>query len=298
MLQNGTTCPIGDSTLASKGVNDYPVKLVAVGHVTRGAWTISQPQRADDAELHLLFAHGKRPDRLAIKSFVDRQPVLRISNDPFADNAAQAEAPWPGQQYWLELLRDGLTFDLTGLAPGPASAFPRFAHRFDLPILPLASDHEVLTLRPGPHLAAGQGSLPVNRAMMGLACELVRHFADLVAVAWPASGSVIGRRYFESVTSAWLDGGPFPALGLTAFIETPDGALQSTGLGFWIGQELRIEPPLSTDRVAATRLGVRLVNHLVLIGGLTADDRITAPDGTRLVLRASPNRAMISVWRE
>jgi hypothetical protein len=206
--------------------------------------------------------------------------------------------PWAGQQYWLELLTDGLTFDLTGLAPGPACAFPDFAHRFDLPILPLAADHEVLALRPGPHLAAGPGSLPVNRAMLRLACEMVRHFADLVAVAWPASGSVIGRRYFESVISAWLDGGPFPALGITAFIETPDGALQSTGLGFWIGQELRIEPPLSADRVAATRLGVRLVNHLVLIGGLNADDRITAPDGTRLVLRASQNRAMISVWRE
>lgn len=224
--------------------------------------------------------------------------MLSVSHDPFADDIAQAEAPWPGQQHWLELLTGGLTFDLTGLAPGPASAFPTFAHRFDLPILPLASDHEVLTLRPGPHLAAGPGSLPVNRAMLGLACDLVRHFADLVAVAWPASASVIGRRYFESVTSAWLDGGPFPALGLTAFIETPDGALQSTGLGFWIGQELRIEPPLSADRVAATRLGVRLVNHLVLIGGLTADDRITAPDGTRLVLRASQSRAMISVWRE
>jgi hypothetical protein len=298
LLQNGTAYPIGDSTLAGKSAKDCDLIFVADGHVTRGAWTISQPQRADDAELHLLFAHGKRPDRLAIASFVASRRAITISHDPFADNAPHAEAPWAGQQYWLELLTDGLTFDLTGLAPGPASAFPTFAHRFDLPILPLAADHDVLTLRPGPHLAGGPGSMPVNRAMLGLACDLVRHFADLVAVAWPASGSVIGRRYFESVTSAWLDGGPFPALGLTAFIETPDGALQSTGLGFWIGQELRIEPPLSTDRVAATRLGVRLVNHLVLIGGLDADDRITAPDGTRLVLRASHSRAMISVWRE
>lgn len=231
-------------------------------------------------------------------SFVAGKRAISVSHDPFADDAPQAEASWAGQQYWLELLTGGLTFDLTGLAPGPASAFPTFTHRFDLPILPLASDHEVLTLRPGPHLAAGPGSQPVNRAMLALACDLVRHFADLVAVAWPASASVIGRRYFESVTSAWLDGGPFPALGLTAFIETPDGALQSSGLSFWIGQELRIEPPLSADRVAATRLGVRLVNHLVLIGGLMADDRITAPDGTRLVLRPSQNRAIIGVWRE
>ena len=224
--------------------------------------------------------------------------MICISHDPFAEDAPHTDALWPGQQQWLELLRDGLTFDLSGLAPGPASAFPALAHRFDLPAVPSPDQHEAMTLRPGPHLAAGGNSLPINRAMLAFACDLVRHFEDLVAVGWGPAGSAIGRRFFESVTTAWLDGGPFPALGLTAFVETPDGALQSAGLAFWIGQELRIEPPLSADRVAATRLGIRLVNHLVIIGGLSADERITAPDGTRLVLRPSRERALISVWRE
>ena len=172
------------------------------------------------------------------------------------------------------------------------------AHLFDLPELPAPADHEGLTLRPGPHLVAGRNSMPVMRALLGLACEMVRHFEDLVAVSWSPAGTVMGRRFFESVISGWLEGGPFPALGLTAFAETADGALESTGLDFWIGQELRIEPPLSTDRVAATRLGIRLVNHLVLAGGLEADDRIIASDGTPLALRPSRNRAIISVLRE
>lgn len=223
---------------------------------------------------------------------------MGISHDPFPDDTPHVEPVWAGQQHWLELLRDGLTFDLSGLAPGPASPFPDIDHRFDLPGLPGAGDHESMTLRPGPHLSSAGNSLPLLRTMLGLACDLVRHFDDLVAVGWGPARSAIGRRFFESVTSAWLDGGPFPALGLTAFVETPDAALHSVGLSFWIGQELRIEPPLSADRVAATRLGIRLVNHLVLIGGLEADDHITAPDGTRLVLRPSRNRALISVWRE
>lgn len=205
---------------------------------------------------------------------------------------------WPGQQDWIELLSDGLTFDLSGLAPGPASAFPVIEHRFDWPEPSGPGTHETLTLRPGPHLAAAGRSIPVIRVMLALACDLVRFFPDLAAIGWGPARSVIGRRFFESVTTAWLDGGPFPALGLTAFAPTTDGALQSIGLDFWIGQELRIEPPLGNDRVAATRLGVRLVNHLVIMGGLTADDRIVAPDGTRLVLRPSRNRALISVWRE
>lgn len=229
---------------------------------------------------------------------------MAISHDPFPDDAAQSqvaahgEAPWAGQQHWLELLRYGLTFDLSGFAPGPASPFPAIAHRFDLPAIPGPDTHEAMVLRCGPHLAAGGNSLPVNRAMLALACDLVRHFGDLLAVGWGPAGSAIGRRFFESVTSAWLAGGPFPALGLTAFIETPDGAMQSMGLSFWIGQELRIEPPLSADRVTATRLGVRIVNHLVLAGGLEAEERITAPDGTPLVLRPAQGRAMIGVWRE
>ncbi|WP_285710298.1 hypothetical protein [Erythrobacter oryzae] len=226
-----------------------------------------------------------------------------MSHDPAAGHAAETppagdEAVWPGQLAWIELLREGLTFDLSGLAPGPASAFPGLAHRFDLPALPTPGEYEAMVLRPGPHLAEGAASLPLMRELLALGCDIVRQFEDVLAVAWGPAATAIGRRYFESVTSAWLDGGPFPALGLTAFTATADAALESVGLAFWIGQELRIEPPLSADRVAATRLGIRLVNHLVLAGGLNEDDRIIAPDGSRLVLRPSRSRALISVWRE
>lgn len=233
-----------------------------------------------------------------MRAFAGRLPAVTVTHDPVPESQPHAEALWPGQLHWIELLRDGLTFDLSGLAPGPASPQPLFAHRVDLPAMPDPAAHEVLVLRPGPHLVAGEGSIPLMRGLLGLGCDLVRQFEDIVALGWGPSGSVIGRRFFESVTSAWLDGGPFPALGLTAFIQTPEDALESIGLAYWIGQEVRIEPPLSADRVAATRLGIRLINHLVLIGGLAEDDRIVAPDGSRLVLRPSRSRALISVWRE
>jgi hypothetical protein len=268
-----------------------------------GSLKISHSQRAHHAELHLLFAKGKRPDRHAVRAFADRLPAVSVSHDPAARSAADAaaahpEAVWPGQLEWLELLRDGLTFDLSGLAPGPSGAFPALSHRFDLPALPTPGEYEAMVLRPGPHLAEGAGSLPLMRELLALGCDIVRQLDGVLAVGWGPAATAIGRRYFESVTSAWLDGGPFPALGLTAFAEAADDALESVGLAFWIGQELRIEPPLSADRVAATRLGIRLVNHLVLAGGLTEDDRIIAPDGSRLVLRPSRSRALINVWRE
>jgi hypothetical protein len=199
---------------------------------------------------------------------------------------------------WIELLRYGLTFDVVGLSPGPQSAFPEIVHRFDLAELPQADSYESVTITPGPHLAAAGRSLPVMKAMLALACDLTRHFDNLEAICWVPSRSAIGRRYFESVVAAWLEGGPFPALGLTAFVEADGGALASVGLDFWIGQELRIEPPLGADKVAATRLGIRIINHLVLAGGLDALDRITAADGSRLVMEPLPRLKTIRVWRE
>jgi hypothetical protein len=255
-------------------------------------------QHGNAAELHLLFATGKRPDCDAIRDFVSHHPAVVLSHDSTPPAEAGADTVWPGQPVWLELLRYGLTFDVVGLAPGPQSAFPEVVHRFDLAELPQAERFESITITPGPHLAAAGGSLPVMKAMLALACDFTRHFDHLEAICWVPSRSAIGRRYFESVVAAWLEGGPFPALGLTAFVEADGGALESVGLDYWIGQELRIEPPLGGDKVAATRLGIRIINHLVLTGGLTAMDRITAPDGSRLVMEPLPRLKTIRVWHE
>jgi len=261
-----------------------------------------------DAGLYLLFAPGKRPDRAAIRRFAERHPAVALSHDPIdspparlvpatGDTAPPAESGL-AEKVWVELLRDGLTFDLRGIVPGPACSVPPAEHLFDIADAPPPSTCEGMRIVPGPHLASGARTAPVIRGMIALARDLVHHFDELVAVAWPPAKSAIGRRFYESTVTAWLEGGAFPALGLTAFREAFDGALQSVGLAHWIGQELRIEPPLSSDRVSATRLGVRLVNQLVLVGGLDQSERIIAPDGTRLILRPSHNGRFIRVWRE
>ncbi len=228
----------------------------------------------------------------------DEAPVQLVAADgEQVRQAGQGLAP-TADFAWLELLRDGLTFDLIGLASGDAVGFPQIEHRFDLEDTPNPVRHEALQLAPGQHLAGGERTTPVVKGLMALARDLVQHFEEIEAVVWPPSESAIGRRFFESVSTAWLEGGPFPALGLTAFRETIDGALQSIGLSFWINQELRIESPLSIDKVAATRLGVRLVNQLILVGGIEGSERIVAPDGNLLVMRTSRNGKFIRVWRE
>lgn len=261
--------------------------------------------------MHLLFAHGKRPSRAALREFTEAQRAVSLSHDPSDDtplhlvSADGTDLRETGAVdtkvediVWIELLRDGLTFDLHGLLPGKACAFPAIEHRFDLEETPGPARFEALLLTPGQHLTGGQRTMPVVKGMAALARDLIHHFEDLKAVVWAPSRAAIGQRFFESTSTAWLEGGPFPALGLTAFKETIDGAIQSVGLDFWLDQELRIEPPLSSDKVAATRLGVRLVNQLVLVGGIEGSERVIAPDGSRLVMRPSRNGKFIRVWRE
>lgn len=247
--------------------------------------------------ISLLFASGKRPDSGAIAEFAARSPEVSLTHDP-ADSHHSDEGEGFGGRRWVELLRSGLTFDLVGLAPGEPTPIPETEHCFDFPDRETLLSCEALQLLHGPHLAGGEHSPPVVRGLLALARDLVHHFEHLQAVAWPQSRSVIGRRYFESTITAWLDGGAFPALGLTAFAQTGEGALQSLGLEYFIGQELCLEPPLTADKLAATRLGIRLINQLVLMGGIDGDERVVGPDGSNLILRLSDDRRLIRVWNE
>ncbi|MEL7189555.1 MAG: hypothetical protein AAGK17_08400 [Pseudomonadota bacterium] len=199
---------------------------------------------------------------------------------------------------WLELLYNGLTFDLRGLEPGEANEIPAIESRFDFPEGQSFDELEALQIVPGEHLMTGKASMPVVKGMIALARDIAHHFETVSCVVWPPSNSAIGRRFFDSISTAWLEGGAFPALGLTAFKQSADGAIESTGLDFWVGQELRIEQPLAQDKVAATRLAVRIINQIILVGGISEPERIIGPDRTPMILQPSRNEKFIRVWPE
>lgn len=255
----------------------------------------------------LLFAAGARPDRLAVREFALRHATVSVSFDPAerpplkaidAQSIAANGVPQFDDHQWIELVHSGLTFDLRGLVPPPGVLIPETEYLVDFNRRPSQSDFEAIELVPGSHLSGGERTLPVLKAMFALARDIVHHFTEIKAVIWAPSQSVIGRRFFESTVTAWVDGGAFPALGLTAFRETLDGGLQSVGLEYLIGQELRIEPSLAADKVSATRLGVRLINQLVLVGRVTEGEYVIAPDGQRLRVEPSENGKFVRVQGE
>jgi len=216
--------------------------------------------------------------------------------DPAAEGGV---AGWPSvedEAHWLELLTNGLTYDLVGLAPGaPADAPPR-AHAYSLPPDLEPAVMEALTIRPGPHLAGGHTLAPVVRSMAALGAALAA-MEGVEAIAWHPARCWTGPAYFREAVLRWIEGGVFPSLGLTALALNPDGGMHSEGLAVFTGQELRIEPELTKDRAEGAKIGVRLIDYLVETGPVELAQRIAGPDGRPLRLEPSANGRFVRVWR-
>lgn len=252
----------------------------------------------------LLFARGQRPDKAAIATLAADCGAFSLTglgstsafenSDSRPSGSTSSRNPSGGKQ-WLELLASGLTFDLCGLAPGESSLPVQCAYPFDLPPDFQPDDHETVSLTPGPHLAGGERMMPVVRAMVGVAAALCAA-PGLAAVAWHPARSCIGPRYFTSIVGNWQEGGVFPGLGLVGLQTAADGAMQSEGMAFFTGQEIRIEPELAVDRAAAAKIAVRLIDYLVTAGQLTEPMEVAGPNGQMLRLELSTNGRFVRVW--
>jgi len=243
--------------------------------------------------LSLLFAPDHRPDAAAILDFCERIDAFSAS---YAEGGTADDDPAKG--CWVEMLASGLVFDLCGLAPGPPGAAERCEFTTDLEGEATewsARGLEAITLGPGPHLQGGEAVIPVVRTMCWVGAQL-SELSGVEALAWHAAGSWISPSFFRSSTMHWLDGGPFPARGLTAHKPTPDGGLQTVGMSFFTGQELRLEPELVEEPKSATRLAVRLVHWLLEEGALREDTQIELAQGDRFLLRPARYGNLVRVW--
>jgi hypothetical protein len=88
-----------------------------------------------------------------------------ISIDPSAEFAMGGAVRARAGEGWLELLVNGLTFDVVGLSPGKGAEQPACVHSYSLPAGSEPFGLEAVTVRPGPHLAGGQTMAPVLRSL-------------------------------------------------------------------------------------------------------------------------------------
>jgi hypothetical protein len=184
------------------------------------------------AGLSLFFAAGKRPT-------ADDIARLLATSEASLLGASISHRP-DDHEGWLELLASGLTFDLAGLAPAASAPIPKADHRFGVgeDVDPAAL--EAVSLYPGHHISGGQALMPVVKTMVGLVANLALHLTAR-AVCWHPSGTWMDPGYFARIMLNWQSGGAFPALGLTAIEQNDDGSVASSGLGYFIGQEIQVE---------------------------------------------------------
>ncbi len=247
----------------------------------------------------LLFAAGRRPEGAAIRELAERTGGFSVSFDPSdgagsgggaSDSSFGAES-----RVWLELLTNGLTFDLVGLRPGAPCDPSPCVHAYELGEVQ-ESGLGALPIRLGPHIAGGHALPVVVRSLAGLAATLSA-LDGVEAVAWHPARSCSGADHFRAGVLRWIEGGAFPGLGLTALALAPDGGMQSEGLALFAGQDLRIEPELTQDKADGTKIGVRLIGYMVEHGPIDTPRRLVGPDGQPLRLELSANGRFVRVWR-
>lgn len=190
----------------------------------------------------LLFEGGKRPDAQTARKIVDKLDGVSISLNPLENpNIAQADASAPQlAASWLELLSNGMTFDLVGLDPGAPLKFPVVNHRVHLPDDFFESTCEAVGLLPGPHISSGEDSFAVVRGLLGVVARVAAEYRQLRAICWPPAAMIVGAEFFRKNVQSWINGGPFPSQVVTAFKPMSDGGLQSEGLVHFTGQEIQI----------------------------------------------------------
>lgn len=226
------------------------------------------------AGMSLLFADGKRPS-------VD--DVERVLNSAELSNSGACISFRPNDaEGWVELLVNGLTFDMAGLKPATAEPLPECAYSFGLGDVSALSGLEAVSIMPGQHIYGGRAMQPVVRSMTSVMAQLALPLSAK-AVCWHPASIWMEPSYFARIVMNWVSGGAFPALGLTAVDRTDEGAVQSKGLDYFIGQEVLL-PSIAGEEAADTvKLAVRLIDYLVRNGPLDAPQELEGPGGETLL---------------
>jgi hypothetical protein len=206
----------------------------------------------------LLFETAARPDAQSLAGLAAQSGEFSLVE------GGVAGAPFG----CTELLCEGLTFDLGGLAPREACQAPDYAHVVALPQDFDAAGLAALTFAPGPHLAGAQHLLPVVRVAAGLVLKLAP-LAGLRAIIWHPARTIMSPAWFAESIGIWLAGGPFPAMALTALIRRERG-FDSEGLAFLVGQEFSLQAKGDTPSREDSRIAVRLTDWLVAHGRVDA----------------------------
>lgn len=267
-----------------KSVTNHPPET---RRATSFAANVIERQTSISTALTLLFAPGTRPDAKAL---------MRLAEKPVETTKFAISHTPEVEEGWLELISMGLTFDVSGLMPFESAPALIAEHMFGLENIALEPKLEALRIVPGPHLSGGRMLLPIIRVLAGIGAELAR-LPGLRAVGWEPSRSWMAPTWFMTSIRAWLVGGTFPVLGLTALSQRYDGAIESVGLSLFTGYEVVVEPVTGEEPQDTAKLAARAI-HALAQSGAKGLEAITDAKGRAIFHDDEHGHGLLRLWRK
>ena len=234
-------------------------------------------------------AAGREPLAALLFGKTGRPAAAKLSEIATGTDAFSLIDPTHAELGFAELLRDGLTFDIAGLAPAAALLAPEAVHRVALPQDFNSASCDAVWFNAGPHLAGAEHLAPVLRGAAGILRQLAA-LEGLEAIIWCPARIAVSPAWFAEAIGIWLAGGPFPALALTALARTED-SLKSEGLSFFTGQEFTLVAKDGAPGREDSRIAVRLTDWLFAHGRVDSSREVALSGvGTVWLEPDGPNR--------
>lgn len=237
------------------------------------------PDAAPDAAIVFAFEPRARPSAHDVATRLVDAGVCAVSVRPGGG---------------LELLGNAMTFDLEPFPIGAPK--PVFDITADLPSGPVVDPDHAMILRPGPHIKAGERTVPVLREWLSLAARCGGVLPGVLALGWAPARLLSSTDRFARHVSDWEAGGSFPAAVFCGFVPALERALHSVGLRYFIGQELWLEGAFAPGSDVASGFARQVVAYLVHHGRVAASHEFVLPHGEHAHIAPSPNGRLVRVW--
>ena len=202
---------------------------------------------------------------------------------------SEADTAGTGDKVLATVISGGLTFDLTGCVIDRARLRADGAARSDLAPLSRIGATQAVVVRPGPHIASVAAAPIVVRGMATVGEVLARRLSAVARIYWPPSGWSTCTEEYVRTAGLWTESGAFPGPGIIQFRPAMGGALQSSGLAHFTGQELRIEGDLAPEGQHDRQRADRLAADLAVRSRVTSSETYHCALGTSIRIAPSAN---------